>query len=125
MGHSLDDLGQRIPPEWSLPGQKLIEDDAQAEEVRTPIDEVTFASGLFWAHIRWRASQSATFAEVLILEGEPEVGDTGLARGIDEDVGGLDVPVDQPPGCGRNARRRRSWRPVPPTPGRTDDLDRS
>jgi hypothetical protein len=55
---------------------------------------------LFGTHIRWRANPPPTLAEILILEGEPEVGDTGPARGIDEDVGGLDVPVDQPPGVG-------------------------
>ena len=56
---------------------------------------MTFASGLFWAHIRWRSSQSPTLTEVLVSEGKTEISDSGLARCVDQDVGGLHVPVDQ------------------------------
>ena len=67
------------PPEWSSPGQQLVEHHAQAEDVGSPIDPVPFAPGLLGAHVGGCPSQPATFAEVLILEGETEVGDEGLA----------------------------------------------
>ena len=96
----LQDVQERITPEWSLSGQQLVEHDAQAEDIRTTIDPVAFTPGLFGAHIGRRAGQPATLAEVFILEGEPEVRHAGLARRVDQDVGGLDVPVDQPSGVG-------------------------
>ena len=51
-------------------------------------------------HVRGSSSQSPTLAEVLVLEGESEVRETGFARSVDQDVGRLDVPVDQPSGVG-------------------------
>ena len=92
--------GCESPRNGLSPGQQLVEDHAQAEDVRSPIDPVTFAPGLLGAHVGGRPSEPATLAEVLVLEGKPEVGDAGLARGVDQDVGGLDVPVDQPSGVG-------------------------
>ncbi len=59
-----------------------------------------FAPGLLGTHVGRRAGQPATLAEVLVSERKPEVGDTGFARSVDQDVGGLDVPVDQPSGVG-------------------------
>ena len=41
-----------------------------------------------------------TLAEVLVSEGKSEVGETGLTRCVDQDVGRLDVPVDQTSGMG-------------------------
>ena len=61
---------------------------------------MSLAPGLLGAHVGGCPGQPATLAEVLVLEGQPEVGDAGFARGVDQDVGGLDVPVDQPPGVG-------------------------
>ena len=61
---------------------------------------MSLAARLLGAHVRGRSRQSAPLAEVLVLEGQPEVGDRGLTRGVDEDVGGLDVAVDQSPGVG-------------------------
>ena len=90
----------RIAPERSPPGQQLVEDHAQAEDVRSPIDPVPFAPGLLGTHVGGCPSEPATLAEVLVLEGQPEVRDARLARGVDQDVGGLDVPVDQPSGVG-------------------------
>ena len=115
----LHDIQERISAEWSLSGQQLVEHDAQAEDIGTPIDPVAFAPGLLGTHVGRRAGQPAALAEVLILEGEPEVGHAGFARGVDQDVGGLDVPVDQSSGVGVMQARRRSWQPVPPNPGRT------
>ncbi len=96
----LQDVQERIPAEWSLSGQQLVEHDAQAEDVRSAIDPVAFAPGLLGTHVSRSARQPAPLAEVFILEGQPEVGHAGFARGVDQDVGGLDVPVDQPPSVG-------------------------
>ena len=60
--------------EWSPPGQQLVEDHAQAEDVRTPIDPVPFAPGLLGAHVGRRPGDPCTLAEVLVLERQPEVG---------------------------------------------------
>ena len=99
-GDLLHDLQVRITSEWSSPGQQLVEHHAQAEDVRSPIDPVTLTPGLFGAHVGGCSSYPATLAEVLVLERKPEVGDTGFARCVDQDVGRLDVPVDQPSGVG-------------------------
>ena len=79
LGHLLDDLPQRIPPERSPTGQQLVKDYAQAEDVRTPIDEVPLTSGLLGTHIRWCSSQSHTLAIVLVSEGKSEIGETRFA----------------------------------------------
>ena len=63
----LQDLQVRITPEWSSPGQQLVEDHAQAEDVRSPIDPVTLAPGLFGTHVGGCPGQPATLAEVLVL----------------------------------------------------------
>ena len=67
--------GSESPRNGLSPGQQLVEDDAQAEDVRTPIDPVTLAPGLLGAHVGGCSSQPATLAEVLVPEGKPEVGD--------------------------------------------------
>ncbi len=58
------------------------------------------ASCLLRAHIRWSPSQSPTLAEVLVFEGKSEVSETGLTRGVNQNIGGLDIPVDQTSGVG-------------------------
>ena len=72
---SMDSPVVRIAPEWSSPGQQLVEDDAQAEDVGSPIDPVTFAPGLLGTHVGGCSSHPATLAEVLVLERKTEVGD--------------------------------------------------
>ena len=90
----------RLAPERSPPGQQLVEDHAQAEDVRAAIDPVPFAPGLLGTHVGGRPGEPRTLAEVLVLQGQPEVGHERLARGVDQDVGRLDVPMDQPSGVG-------------------------
>ena len=50
--------GSESASERSATGQQLVEDHAQAEDVRTPIDSVSLAPGLFGTHVRWSSSQS-------------------------------------------------------------------
>ena len=47
---------------------------------------------------------NAAVAEILILEGEPEIRHAGFAGRVDQDLGGLDVPVDQPSSVGVMSR---------------------
>ena len=120
----LDDVQERIAAKWSSSRQQLVEHDAQAEDVGSPVDPVAFAPGLLGTHVGRRAGQPAPLAKVFILEGEPEVGHAGFARCVDQDVGGLDVPVDQAPGVGvmqgvgdgGNQLRRIPERRVEPAP---------
>ena len=66
-GDLLDDFQVRITSERSATGQQLVEDDAQAEDVGSPIDPVTFAPGLLGTHVGRSSSDPATLAEVLVL----------------------------------------------------------
>ena len=61
---------------------------------------MSLAPGLFGTHVGRRAGQPGALAVVFILEGEAEVGQERLARGIEQDVGGFDVAVDQAVGVG-------------------------
>ena len=46
-----DFSGANRPAEWSATGQQLVEDDAQAEDVGSPIDPVPFAPCLLGTHV--------------------------------------------------------------------------
>ena len=97
----LHDLDDRITSEWSVTGQQLVENDSQAEDVGSPVHPVTFASGLLGTHVsRGPCRDAATLSEVLVSKRNTEVGETGFTRSVDQDVGGLDVPVDQPSAMG-------------------------
>ena len=61
---------------------------------------MALAPGLLGTHIGGCAGQPPALAEVFILEGEPEIRHAGFARGVDENVGGFDVPMDQPSAVG-------------------------
>ena len=86
---------------WALamngrrPVKQFVENHAQAEDVRSTIDPMPFAPSLLGTHVRGCPGNPATPAEILVLERQTEVGDERLARAVDQDVGGLDVPVDQ------------------------------
>ena len=106
--------------EWSPSGQQLVEHDAQAEDVGSPIDPVSLAPGLLGTHVGGCPCDPATLAEVLVPERKTEVGDERLARSVDQDVGGLDVPVDQPSGVGVMqgvGDRRNQFRRLPENQG--------
>ena len=86
--------------ERSSPGQELVEHHAQAEYVGAPIDPVPLATSLLGTHVGRCSSEPRPLAEVLVSHRKPEIRHTGFSHGIDQDVGGLDVPVDQPSGVG-------------------------
>ena len=70
----------RVAPERPPPGQQLVEDHAEAEDVGAAVDPVPLAPGLLGAHVGGRPGKPGPLAEVLVLEGQPEVGDVRLAR---------------------------------------------
>ena len=59
-----------------------------------------FAPCLLGTHVGRCPSEPRPLAEVLVSERQPKVGNEGFARSVDQDVGGLDVPVDQTSGMG-------------------------
>ena len=80
-GDLLQDLGVRVAPERPAAGEQLVEDDAQAEDVRAAIDPVPLAPGLLGAHVGGRPGEPGSLAEVLVLQRQPEVGhDTACPR---------------------------------------------
>src|SRR5207302_8483142 len=60
----LKDLVRAVAPVRPLPGEQLVEDDAQAEDVGAGVDPVPLAAGLLRAHVRRRAGQLGAGAEV-------------------------------------------------------------
>ena len=89
LSHLLDDLPQRIAPEWSSPRQHLVQHDSQAKDVRTPIDPVTLASCLLGTHVGWRASQSPASAGILVFEHNPKSATQGLPEASMRMLAGL------------------------------------
>ena len=57
---------------------------------------MSLAPDLFRAHVGRRAANPFVPAEILFLQRQAEVGQVGLAGPVDQQVGRLDVPVDQP-----------------------------
>ena len=81
--------------ERSSPGQQFVEDHAQAEDVGSPINAVPFAPGLLGTHVGGRSSDPAPLPKSSSLSASPKSATNALARSVDQNVGGLDVPVDQ------------------------------
>ena len=70
---------ERITSERFHPGQQLVENDAETEDVGSPVNPVTFAPGLLGAHVGRACRRSRPLAEIFVREGEPEVGHAGFA----------------------------------------------
>src|SRR5437762_2482257 len=81
-----------------LPGEELIEHDAGREDVRAPIDRL--ALDLFRRHVGRGSDHGAGARRLALLAlrlgdaGDAEIGQFGVAAGIDQDIGRLDVAVD-------------------------------
>ena len=60
------------------------------------IDPMPFATGLFGTHVGGRPGVAWPLAEVLLPQGQPEIRHERLAARVEQDVAGLDVPMDQP-----------------------------
>src|SRR5579871_866745 len=81
--------------------QKLVAPShARTEEVGPALYRVPLAASLLRAHVGGRPGKAGPLTEFLLPQGQPEVGHVGLAAAAEEDVGRLDVAVDQPLGMG-------------------------
>ena len=60
------------------------------------IDPMPFATGLLGTHVGRRPGVAWPLAEVLLPQGQAEIGHERLAAGVEQDVARLDVPMDQP-----------------------------
>jgi hypothetical protein len=78
-----------------LPGQQLVQDDADGVDVGAGVDAVPLAARLLGTHVRRRAGEARPGAEVLLAQGQTEVGHDGAAVSVQQDVGRLDVAVDE------------------------------
>ena len=90
---------QRVGPERRLPGEAFVEDAGERVLVRWRPDR--FALDLLGRDVVRGADELARLGEPRVrgrLFGQPEVGEVDVVAllGVEEDVAGLDVPVDEP-----------------------------
>ena len=80
--------------ERHIPGEHLVEDDAERVDVRLAVDVV--AERLLGRDVVGRAEHAAVGGQPVLVEraGDAEVGDLGRALVVDQHVLGLDVAVD-------------------------------
>ena len=93
----LQDQHPPIAAERALAGQELVENDPEAVDVAPGVDPVRLAARLLGRHVGRRAQHLAVLGHdglVGLALGQAEVHQVGLAFGIEQDVGGLDVAVD-------------------------------
>ena len=114
----LEDDGGGAPVEGALPGRKLVEHGAEGEEIAPGVERLP--AGLLRRHVVERPQRGAGARQLPAGNGgrrlrvgggrgveegdelrQAEVEDLGLAGAGHEDVGGLDVAVDDPLGVGR------------------------
>jgi hypothetical protein len=92
---------------WSPPGREGIKDATEAEQVRPMVQGRTI--GLLGRHIQRCARDDAALGQADVVQGpgQAEIGELdATARAFEEDVGGLDVAMDQPLRMGRGQPRR-------------------
>ena len=95
------------------PGQQFVQHHAQAENVAAAIDPVALATGLLGTHVGGRSGVAWPLADVLLPQGQPEIRHERLAAAVEQDVAGLDVPMDQSLAVGvvqRLGHRRHQFR---------------
>src|SRR4051812_39277182 len=59
------------------------------------------ATGLLGTHVRRCPCNSGTSAEILFRERQSKVSEECVSRVVNQDVAGLDIPVDQTPGMSK------------------------
>src|SRR5258708_7033404 len=82
------------------PGKHLVEGDTQRVEVATGIDRPVHAAGLLGRHVSKRSGNDLRWRGCLALAWQPrryaKTREPDVARGIDQQMRGLDVLVDKP-----------------------------
>ena len=79
----------RITSKWSLAGQQLVENDAQAEDVGSPINPVTFAPGLLGTHVSRRPRQPLPLPKSSSRSARPKSATHGLPEASIRMLAGL------------------------------------
>ncbi len=74
-----------------LSRKQLVENGAQAVDIRATIDAMSFAACLLGAHVHGGACKGGALAEVLFAQGHAKVGDERTSFGVEQDVSRLDV----------------------------------
>ena len=75
--------------------QQLVENYAQTIDIAARIDQVSITARLFRAHVGRGAREDATVAEIFVAQSKSEIGDQAVAIFIEQDIGGLDVAMNQ------------------------------
>ena len=94
--------GSMLARNGTRPGEQLVEHHAQAVDVGAAVDAVGRARGLFRRHVPRGAGDESLFAAacLVLAQGEAEVHQHRRAFGGENDVGRLDVAVDDQPRVG-------------------------
>ncbi len=101
----VEDRGDVRPREGLLPREHLEGDDAEREDVAPAVELLPHR--LLGGHVGRGAEQRPGVRDLGVGElGDAEVGDLDLVRLVDDEVGGLDVPVDDPARVGVVEGRR-------------------
>src|SRR5262249_21191340 len=89
--------------------KQLVKDHAEAEDVGSAVDSMTFPASLLRTHVTRRPRKLRPLAEVFLAECQAEVGNIGLIFSIEQDVPRLDIPVDEALAMGimKRLRQRR------------------
>ena len=74
----IQEFSLSLATERAHPGQEFVEDDAEAEDVRSPIDPIALSSCLLGAHVGRRSHQPRSRTEILVTQGHAEVGQEGF-----------------------------------------------
>ena len=102
LGDLAEDLGAVLAVEGGLQGQELVEGHAQRIDVGAAVDHDALGQGLLGAHVPQRAQDVAGEGQAVVALdlGQAEVGDPEAALGVEQEVAGLDVAVEDAPGVG-------------------------
>ena len=82
--------------EWPAAGQQFVQHRAQAIHIRAGIDEMPLPARLLGAHIGQRAGIRWPAAEILVAQGQSEVGDDGPPLRFEQDVTRFDIAMNEP-----------------------------
>ncbi len=102
LADALEDGHRAAGPEGHPAGTHRIEDATEAEEICAVIDRL--AARLLGGHVLRRAGDGTALGQAGVIDGagQAEVGDLDTLDAVfEQDVGRLDVAVDQPLGVGR------------------------
>src|SRR5262249_30036120 len=75
--------------------QQLIKNDPKAEDVGSPVDSIPPTSRLLWAHVGRSSHEVGSSTEVFVAQGHAKVGQKWFHRCFHENVGGLDITVNE------------------------------